>query len=189
MKKIKLIALLLAALTMTAVFTGCGKSYSEGLEFELNADGTSYVVVGIGSCKDTKINIPPQYEGLPVTGVCSRAFEDCENLKSVTIPEGVTEILRYAFSGCTSLESLTIPESVTRIDQYAFCACTSLKSLAIPGSVTHIGEGTFYMCTSLTRLPFGGTVAQWREAAGSAQAAGFNCEIICTDGTVDVICP
>ena len=218
MKTTKFIALLLAILALTATFTACGKksapvTYSEGLEFTLDGDGAGYAVSGIGACKDTKVNIPSTYEGLPVTGVSSgafkgcgnltsvtipegvtyigsSAFEECEGLKSVTIPKSVTEILKYAFCGCTSLTSLTVPDRVTRIDQYAFSACTSLENLTIPASVTHIGDGVFYRCSSLKRLPFGGTVAQWEEAAvHNGVAAEFNCQVVCTDGTVDVVCP
>ena len=48
------------------------------------------------------------------------AFKGCTKLKSVTIPDSVTEIERFAFEGCTSLKSVTIPDSVTSIGGMAF---------------------------------------------------------------------
>lgn len=212
MKKNTIITLLLlAVLAMTALLAGCGKTdeptYSEGLEFKLDDAGTGYVVSGIGSCEDTKIIIPPTYEELPVTGIARKAFYGCDSLTSVTIPasveriaseafsvctsltsitilEGVTTIGYSAFSGCISLTSVSIPGSVTYIGQYAFASCTSLSGLTIPASVTRLGEGAFYMCTSLTSIQYGGTVAEWKTAAPRMQAAGFNCTITCTDGTI-----
>ncbi|MCH5184412.1 MAG: leucine-rich repeat domain-containing protein [Oscillospiraceae bacterium] len=208
MKKIKIIALLVAALTLTAVFTGCGKTYSEGLEFELNGDGTGYVVAGIGSCEDKKISIPPTYQELPVTDVArkafysrndltsveipagvksigSEAFYGCISLTSVTLPEGMTEILKYAFCACDSLKSVTIPEGVERIDQYAFAYCESLTSVKIPGSVIHIGVDAFCMCTSLKSIQYGGTVAEWGEV--TSRSGLDTCTVTCTDGTVQYI--
>ena len=55
-----------------------------------------------------------------VTSIGDRAFHDCFNLTSVTIPEGVTSIGYNAFLACYSLVSVTIPESVTSIGAFAF---------------------------------------------------------------------
>ena len=61
-------------------------------------------------------------------------FSGCTSLKSVIIPESVTEICGGAFSGCTSLESITIPSGVTSIGKCAFGG-SGLKSITIPPSV------------------------------------------------------
>lgn len=36
--------------------------YSQGLEFDLNDDETSYIVTGKGTCDDYDISIPPEYK-------------------------------------------------------------------------------------------------------------------------------
>ncbi|MCH2064968.1 MAG: leucine-rich repeat domain-containing protein, partial [Roseibacillus sp.] len=82
-------------------------------------------------------------------------FNGCSNLKSVTIPDGVTTIAGRSFKDCTNLTSITIPDSVTSIRREAFHNCTSLKTVTIPGSVTSIGNA-FDGCTSLTAVIFQG---------------------------------
>ena len=89
--------------------------------------------------------------------ICEEAFRwsqtiGCLFLKSLVIPDSVTNIGDYAFWGCKSLKSLVIPDGVTSIGDCAFYDCESLKSLVIPDSVTHIGNGAFKACSSLKSL-------------------------------------
>ena len=80
------------------------------------------------------------------------AFCDCRNLKSVTIPNSVTNIQDHAFSYCSGLTSVTIPDSVTSIGYRAFEGCSSLTSVTIPDSVTSIGSDAFSWCSGLTSV-------------------------------------
>ena len=54
------------------------------------------------------------------------AFERCESLASIKLPDSVTSIGKYAFSRCTSLQMVVVPKSVTFIDSYVFSGCRSL---------------------------------------------------------------
>ena len=86
--------------------------------------------------------------------ICDEAFRwrkiiGCRSLKSLVIPDSVTNIGDYAFSGCRSLSSVVIPDSVTSIGDYAFWNCRSLTDIVIPDSVTSIGESAFKNCISL----------------------------------------
>jgi hypothetical protein len=58
-------------------------------------------------------------------------FKDCIALRSVTLPDSVTEIGNGAFRGCTSLASVTIPDGVTTIRYRAFSHCTNLVTVTI----------------------------------------------------------
>ena len=131
---------------------------SEGLEFELNDDGASYAVTGVGTCTDTNVVIPSKYDGLPVTSIGDYAFYDCSSLTSITIPDSVTTIGEYAFYYCSNLTSIVIPDSVTSIGDSAFDYCTSLTSVTIPNSVTSIGNAAFRDCSSLTSVTIGDSV-------------------------------
>ena len=79
-------------------------------------------------------------------------FYDCDNLKTIIIPNGVTSIGYYAFAYCDNLTSVTIPDSVTSIGDYAFAFCECLTSIEIPNSVTSIEYGAFAYCSSLASV-------------------------------------
>ena len=73
-------------------------------------------------------------------------------LKSIIIPESVTQIEDYAFCGCENLTNITIPKSVTQIGDSAFAWCKNLTSVTIPQSVTQIGDYAFECCYNLTTI-------------------------------------
>ena len=105
-----------------------------------------------------------------LTSIGEVAFYGCTSLTSVAIPDSVTSIGYDAFRGCTSLTSVAIPDSVTSIGSYAFYGCTSLSSVTIPDSVTSIGSYAFYGCTSLTAI----NVAEGNTAYVSENGVLFN---------------
>ena len=80
----------------------------------------SYYVSDCDYTATGEIAIPESYKGRPVTGISSCAFEGCENITSVTIPDSVTSIGSFVFSGCSILTSVTISDSVTSIGYNAF---------------------------------------------------------------------
>ena len=100
-----------------------------------------------------------------VTNIGERAFENCSGLTSVNIPSSVTEIGNFAFIRCTGLTSVTIPESITSIGRSVFNGCSGLTSVIIPESVTSIGMYAFDGCTGLTSLTIPVSVVDISEGA------------------------
>ncbi len=99
-----------------------------------------------------EIVIPSELRDCPVVRIDERAFADCQNITSVTIPDSVKSIGYEAFSQCINLKSVTLSEKLTTIEDKAFSECTSLKDITLPDGVTSIGNSAFYNCTSLTDI-------------------------------------
>lgn len=87
-----------------------------------------------------------------VTNIGSWSFYCCENLKSVTISSTVTSIGVSAFDACYALESITIPSGVITIGGSAFECCSALTDISIASTVTSIGSMAFYGCSALTNI-------------------------------------
>ena len=95
-----------------------------------------------------------------ITEIGDYAFKEFRSLESITIPSSVTKIGESAFYWCSSLESITIPSSATEIDGYTFCGCSSLKSITIPNNVTIIESSAFYGCSSLKSITIPNSVTK-----------------------------
>ncbi|MEI3228848.1 MAG: leucine-rich repeat domain-containing protein [Lachnospiraceae bacterium] len=98
------------------------------------------------------IIIPSEIDGKKVTAIGGSAFNDCDSLTSVTLPNSITRIGSGAFAECGSLTSIKIPDSVTTIGENAFFECVNLTSVTLPKSITRIEENTFGDCKSLTSI-------------------------------------
>ena len=95
--------------------------------------------------------------GEGVTTIADHAFEECENVESVSIPASVTSIGGSAFSQAgTSATTMTVTiaagSNLATIGGDAFSFCSSLETITIPSSVTTIGMRAFVMSglTSVT---------------------------------------
>ena len=65
------------------------------------------------------------------------------------ITYSVTSIGSNAFNNCNYLFNVFIPNSVTSIGENAFYNCSGLTSVDIPNSVTEIGHGAFFGCSDM----------------------------------------
>ncbi len=108
--------------------------YSEGLEFTLNDDGTTYSLTGLGSCGDLDVVIPSTYNGSAVTSIGKSVFNKTCSVTSVVIPDTVTSVGNNAFINCKTIISVTIPKSVTSIGTKAFSGCTKLETINYGGT-------------------------------------------------------
>ncbi len=95
--------------------------------------------------------------GIGVTSIDNYAFQNCNSLESLIIPNSVKFIGYGAFKYCRGLTSINIPNSVTSIHSWAFGNCENLSSVTIPNSVTYIGENAFSYCDNLTCVKVGWT--------------------------------
>ena len=107
-----------------------------------NIDGTTATVTYKGSSPydysneySGSVTIPTTvtYGGItyPISAIGDNAFDACEKLTSINIPNSVTNIGNDAFSECSRLSSINIPNSVTNIGVSVFSYCDKLASISV----------------------------------------------------------
>lgn len=86
------------------------------------------------------VTIPSMLGGYTVTKIGRDAFEGCENLENIILPENLTTIDAYAFYCCKGLKSITFSDKVTKIEISAFFGCESLKDVYYNSSYKNKAE-------------------------------------------------
>ena len=94
----------------------------------------------------TRITVPGT-----VKTICADAFRDCSALGSVKLSEGIRVIEDSAFY-TSGIKSVVIPESVTELGKWAFYECKSLEEVTISAGVKSIGARAFARCNVLNRI-------------------------------------
>ncbi len=112
-------------------------------QFVVNSDNTVTITKYTGD--GGYIEIPATIDGKKVTAIGNTlnetgAFEDCNTLTSVIIPDGVIVIQDRAFKGCINLKWVTIPASVTLIGNSAFDSGYNLQSIYFEGDAPATGN-------------------------------------------------
>ena len=79
-------------------------------------------------------------------------LEYLEEIRSLTLEEGVTGIADFAFMSCSELSEVNLPDTLEEIGDYAFYYCDMLAAVEIPESVERIGEWAFGECTALEEV-------------------------------------
>ena len=95
-----------------------------------------------------------------MTEVGFMAFKDCTQLQRVELPDSIRSIDISAFENCTSLAEICLPEGLQKIRTAAFRNCSSLQTLAIPESVDFISSDVFEKCKQLTIRVKAGSYAE-----------------------------
>ena len=110
------------------------------------------------------------------------AFDGCEGLTSINLPDGITSIGKYAFYNCTGLKEVrfcindNLDTYLTKGHPYIDVDCDikyyindkEITSIEIPSNVTTLGQHVFQKCSGLTSLtlPAGITSIGWDAFAG-----------------------
>ena len=162
-------------------------SPSEGLEYELNEDGTAYIFNGVGSCVEKNIRIADEYNGLPVVKIAEGAFNMAIETVSVTVGKNIAEIGYDAFSNLTTVQAFFITEGntaykITDDSLYTadgsvlirYAVDSSRTSYTVPETVIEIKEQAFNGCDYLTSV----TIPEGVEIIG--KGSFYNCNQLTT---------
>ncbi|MBR4199122.1 MAG: leucine-rich repeat domain-containing protein, partial [Bacteroidales bacterium] len=68
------------------------------------------------------------------------------------IDERCKIIEAHAFDGCNNLTKVELPENITEIGESAFANCISLREITGTEQLEKIGSSAFYLCDSLTKF-------------------------------------
>lgn len=184
---------LLVALSITLTFLPMGavaatKITQGNLKYIVNADGESVTVSGT-SGSPTQLNIESSIsykdKNYTVTKIATWAFNECNTLTEVTLPNMVDEIGYQAFFKCSNLTNVTIPEGVKKIGQAAFYGCSQLTSITIPSTITNM-DTAFSGNTALSHVTLTNGISKISSNAFERCTGLTEVEI---PASVDQICP
>ena len=96
--------------------------------------------------------VTPYNTGRYVFGaeIVSNTYEN--GLGIIKFDRDVLSIGWSSFKWCNTLKSIVIPDSVTEIESYAFYECSNLTSVTIGNKVTSIGDDAFRYCSNITSV-------------------------------------
>lgn len=145
--------------TITKFLGPVGSANPDLYDIKIPATLGGHSVTGLGRCsfsrdynedyylhsKIRSVTIPES-----VTFIGLNAFNNCENLTTLSLGEHIKTIGDGAFEDCSQLTGVTIPQSVTSIGGLAFGG-TDLHTLTIKSPIT-MGERAFAGCENLTSI-------------------------------------
>ncbi|MBQ3110550.1 MAG: leucine-rich repeat protein [Clostridia bacterium] len=141
MKKVITLALVLC------IILGCVPALATDYETEIH--GITYIVANgeaaVKSCKwevNGTVSVESEIDGCPVTKIGEKAFENCGQIKNITIPDSVKVIEKEAFNRCVNLQEVLGMKNVETIGERAFKLC-DFESFTMPEKVKRIEYGTF----------------------------------------------
>lgn len=122
-------------------------------------DGKSYTVTAISRVAFTKNSEITSVTAETIVEVGQSAFNECVNLKTAKVGNGLKIVNAYAFNKCYSLSVVNLPEGLQSIGKLAFQDCKSLYSdqtstLIIPSTITSLGSEAF-VNSGIYALKFG----------------------------------
>ena len=116
------------------ILTGDCGAEGNNLTFQLNMSTWDLAIEGSGRMIDSAQFIPWQWQNLRSA------------VRTIQLPEGLTNIGLSAFDNCQKVSSVSIPDGVTSIGKWAFYNCKALRTMNMPESVDSIGIAAFQGC-------------------------------------------
>lgn len=151
----------------------------DGFDYQiLNNEITIIKYTGVAS----KVKIPNEIDGYPVTTIGNRAFDELDNLTEIVIPANVVDIYTDSYFGsidafrkCDNLSVVTVDENNLVFDSRDNCNAIiktesntlffGCQNTVIPNSVSSIGEQAFNECVNLESITIPNSVTKIGDGA------------------------
>ena len=98
------------------------------------------------------VEIPSEYNGLPVREIGADAFFGNEAVEGIILPNTITIVGDRAFSECTGLQQLVLPQTATVLGKELFKGCISLQRVEMPSLVQTLNDSLFEGCVALQEV-------------------------------------
>jgi len=120
-------------------------------KWKVKEDGT-VVIAELLDKSLMKVEVPAEIEGKVVTEIGEYAFNNCENVQAILLPESIVSIGKGAFLHCHELQEMILPTGITEIKHETFRCCYGLTNVVLPDGITIIGEQAFTFCESMESI-------------------------------------
>ena len=126
-----------------------GVLYKKNFGVDNNYTGSTLMLCPKG--KAGLIDVDPSCEKIAI-----KAFYANDGITEITFSKGINGTSLFigeaAFNACQKLEKLSLPNGLQRIEAKTFYQCDSLKEIFIPKTVTFIGVNAFKSCDNLQKV-------------------------------------
>lgn len=128
---------------------------SDGMDIAVFKHGVYNVyemsINGLNDSSKTELEVPSRVGPFKVTALRDTAFESCNKITKITLPETLISIGKHCISSCDRLTEIKLPESLERIGDESFVDLPITK-ITIPASVTSIGADVLTNNTKLEKI-------------------------------------
>lgn len=201
------------ALPVTIIATGAFKNNKTAVSVYI-PDSVKKIAGGVTGAFMGAKSLTTVVCGSGLEEIGNRAFEDCAQLKSITMRDGLKKIGSYAFAGCENLETVVIPNTVTSIGEACFQRCSRITSVTLgsglqsqdsmdakgnlimksdgitPKKNTHeVGMFAFYFCKNISTIRYNGTVEEFNKLHMDVScflSVTMTKTVQCSDGVADL---
>lgn len=143
----KIVSVLIAVMVIFSVFVinASAEEVTRGYyTYTVDKNGNA-TITDVDTSISGEIVIPSNLDGYPVTAIGANAFNACDDLIGVTIPNTVESIGYMAFA-YLNIEEVILGNNVKTIGGQAFYQSYELSTIHIPASVESIGDIAFGYC-------------------------------------------
>lgn len=137
--------------------------FTQHHEFQLNLDDYHRVtqeecVVEGGKLVSINVSHPKLLLTMSVLEIGEKAFQYCENLEELIMPNCVITIGRYAFEYCFNFKKVYFSKKLKTIEEYAFSNCKNLEQIYLPEGLDTISKACFHGCYMLKSVYIPNTI-------------------------------